>query len=136
MSRPGITVMLHSLFNRNEKDEADKYYGKIRKSAEMNEEKVTIEFEDGIKIELTDEGQSCCEYRYISCDDDVNRIIGSELVKIEIKKTEEKEEDYEIHEMAFVDIQTNQCFITFCTHNEHNGYYGGFILSLKEVQEE
>jgi len=133
IGRTGITVMLHQIFGGKQEDAAEKYYGKTIKNATIDEEKIIIEFEDEIKIMITDEGQSCCEHRYISCDDDINRIIGTKLTKIEIKKTEEKEEDYEVHEISFIDIQTDKCFITFCTHNEHNGYYGGFVLSLKEI---
>ena len=33
-----------------------------------------------------------------------------------------------VHEVQFLNIETSLGIITFETHNEHNGYYGGFYI--------
>jgi hypothetical protein len=35
----------------------------------------------------------------------------------------------EVHEQTFLKIRTNNGDATVVTHNEHNGYYGGFNIS-------
>ena len=97
-----------------------------------------ISFENSPDIIIFDDGQSCCENRFMSTDDDIQSLISSELLKIIAKDgpTEEKgEEDYcsEVHETCFVEIATTQGHITLVTHNEHNGYYGGFDLVVREI---
>lgn len=132
MGHQGFCVMLHELFS-NKKDAAEKYYGKQIQNAEIIEDELIITFSDGIKVAILDDGQSCCEERYMTCDDDVNDLIGNELRAIQIKDGGEKEDNYESYEWAFVDIVTDKSVVQLCTHNKHNGYYGGFAVSIKEI---
>lgn len=132
MSHPGIGAMLHYLGGGSKKDPA-LYYGKTIRKAELVDDKFNIEFEDGIKIQISDEGQSCCESRYLTCDDNLNELVGQKLVRIEVKEATEREHEWATHEICFLEIQGDKSSITFATHNEHNGYYGGFGLSIDEV---
>lgn len=129
----GLGVMLHALSGGTE-ESASKYYGRRIIAASVNDERARLEFEDGITIDITDEGQSCCEHRYITCDDNPDHIVSGVLQKIEVTPvpSETGEWDNE-HERAFVEIATDSGHIKFCTHNEHNGYYGGFALNIREV---
>ncbi len=97
----------------------------------------TISFKDGINLTLIDSNQQCCEHRYITCDDKLDEFIGSKFLGIDIKEstaTVEETEDFDTHhDIEFVEIKTTKGSITLCTHNEHNGYYGGFNLEIKEL---
>jgi hypothetical protein len=94
---------------------------------------IVIELEDGFILKLSDEGQSCCEERYITCDDNLSDLIGSKFTGIrELSTTDEiGEEDYGSHEIIFIEIRAEDTVCTVCTHNVHNGYYGGFDLNIQ-----
>lgn len=135
MSQNGFMVNLHYLCGGS-KHRPDEYYGRKISSAYILNNRLCIGFEDGKKIQIWDAGQTCCESRYITCDDDPQDLIGGVLSNIETKNGGEKENDYETHEMVFIDIITNKGMITLTTHNEHNGYYGGFALTITEPGED
>jgi hypothetical protein len=90
---------------------------------------ITILFTDGAKLRIWDDGQSCCEHRYVTCDDDLSGYVGALIASIEERDAADvQDENGECHEQRFVVIATTLGSITICTHNEHNGYYGGFSL--------
>lgn len=124
--------MVQTLFGTSE--DLEKYKGLVIKKANLDREaepdRINIEFVSGGKIFIYDNGQSCCEHRYITCDDDFDTLLGGKLLNIEVKKYEDKEADYDVHEKCFVEISTDKGFVTFTTHNKHNGYYGGFGLTI------
>ena len=99
----------------------------------LDNEALTLTFEDGKWITVSDEGQHCCEERYITCDDNLDAIIGSYLVRVEHKGVGDFDKDPErdYHETAFIEVMTSNGAITLCTHNIHNGYYGGFHLVVR-----
>lgn len=39
----------------------------------------------------------------------------------------------EVHETKFIIVRTSKGEFTVVNHNEHNGYYGGFSLSVEPV---
>lgn len=109
--------------------------GKKITAIDLNEERLLFTFIDGTKMQLSDEGQSCCEYRYLHSDDDIQAFIGSELINAEVLEgpyTEDKD-GFEVHEIAFLAVRTNYGTFTIETHNEHNGYYGGFLINAAIV---
>lgn len=112
---------------------AEKYIGKIITDAKLNDNRFHLTFDDGVKIVIFDNGQSCCEYRYMSTDDDVSSLIGHKLLDIESKDGPYSGDDDGLHETCFVEIGTDDNFITLVNHNEHNGYYGGFGLNISEI---
>lgn len=87
---------------------------------------------DTHKLIMIDDGQSCCEHRYFTCDDDYEGLTGSELVSIEQVDYKENGDDY-VHEESFIKVQTSTGFITIVSHNEHNGYYGGINRTFKVI---
>lgn len=86
-------------------------------------------FTDGSKLKISDEGQSCCENRYMSTDDDLSEFIGAKLLGAAIKDAPDVD-DYEwgLHEVQFLEVKTDRGVFTMASHNEHNGYYGGFSV--------
>lgn len=127
----GIGAMFHYL-SGGSANSADKYYGKKITSAKMEEERLTLGLEGGPAIQIWDDGQSCCESRYMRTDDDVRTLIGGTLQRIEAKEGPTVDDDYDVHEQVFVEVATDKGFITIANHNEHNGYYGGFGLTITE----
>lgn len=86
-------------------------------------------FEDDTKMMLFDNGQSCCEVRYMRTDDDLEQFIESKLLDAEIADGPEIDDVlYGTHETQFLNIKTNLGIFTMTTHNEHNGYYAGFLI--------
>lgn len=113
-----------------------KYIGKTITDAEMDGNSLKITFDDDVLIELSDDGQSCCEHRYMTCDDNPKDLIGSKLLSISEKEGRhlpEDEDRYGKHEIVFLEVQTDKTSIQLATHNEHNGYYGGFSLNIREI---
>ena len=98
-----------------------------------DDDELFLTFADGVRIQIRDNGQSCCEHRYIQTDDDVKTLVGNRLMSISIKNAPNEENEYGEHEVQFLEVQTSGGLVTFAAHNEHNGYYGGFALGISEV---
>lgn len=128
----GLGAMLHILGGGSPKSASD-YCGRTITAATFSEEELRLTFSDGVTIRIWDNGQSCCEHRYMTCDDDVQDLVGRQLREIVVKEGPEGDSEYGEHQIAFLEIATDRNSVTVCTHNEHNGYYGGFGLSLDEV---
>lgn len=126
----GIGAMLHQLSGGSENDPSE-FIGKIIEDIQISDNRLKIDFTDASKIDIWDDGQSCCESRYMTTDDDIKSIIGKTIVHIVSKGIEfELDSNDESHEIVFIEIMTNDGFITLVNHNEHNGYYGGFGLTI------
>ena len=97
---------------------------------------VVLHFTDGTGLELWDDGQSCCESRYMTTDDDLSRLAGETLTDItltdgpDLNKGTEDSGGWpaDPHDTQFLNIHTNLGRVQVVTHNEHNGYYGGFWI--------
>ena len=89
-------------------------------------------FTDKTEVYVTDSGQDCCETRYMTTDDDLNSFIGTKLLGLEIKDAPDVDVDGFVHEVQFLEIQTSKGVFTMANHNEHNGYYGGFCITVEE----
>jgi len=128
--------MLHKL--GGELNDPEKYYNREITSAffsgdeDGHPDRLHLVFADGTKISISDHGQSCCESRYMTCDDKVETLIGGTLLRIEGKEGKTVEEECSEHETCFVEVATDKGFITITNHNEHSGYYGGFSLAIQE----
>ncbi|OWK41997.1 hypothetical protein FRUB_04482 [Fimbriiglobus ruber] len=128
--------MVHYLTGGSKHDPKE-YYGKRITSAEFADNRLLIGFEGGVRIAIFDDGQSCCESRYMTTADDVTWLVGKTLKAIAAKEGPEVEgECGDSHEQVFLEIETPDGSITFANHNEHNGYYGGFGLTIEEVERE
>ena len=129
----GLGAMIHYLSGGSEHS-ASEYYGQKILSAEIVDNRLRLGLKNGKTIEIWDNGQSCCENRYMSTDDDVSSLVGKKLTQIACKEGPTVDEDYNVHEQVFVEVATNKGFITIANHNEHNGYYGGFGLTITEKE--
>lgn len=114
----------------------EKIIGKTISYMKLEDDVLSIGFSDNTRIQIYDDGQSCCEARYITTEDNLDYFIGANLVKIEERKAApiEESEYGDVHEIVFVDITTTHGVVQLCSHNEHNGYYGGFDLVVKELE--
>lgn len=113
--------------------------GKIITKASLDDEgeALTLEFKDGSAIQLKDDGQSCCESRYMRTDDDLSAFVGAKLTGGEIRaagESEEPESGDNCHDIEFLVIKTDRGDFTMTNHNEHNGYYGGFAIRASTVR--
>lgn len=122
MSNLGIGAMLP----------ADEYYGRRIIRAEIIDNKLKLWLDNGRCIAIWDNSQSCCESRYMSTDDDVQSLVSHTLTRIETKVGPDITDGWGDHETCFVEVGTSVGFITLINHNEHNGYYGGFDLTITE----
>lgn len=108
-----------------------KYHGKKITRVSLQDNEFVMWFDVG-SLTVVDEGQSCCESRYITCDDDIHSIVGGALLDIDYKEGPDIDVgDGDCHETCFVEVCTSAGFINMTSHNEHNGYYGGFAIGLK-----
>jgi hypothetical protein len=116
---------------------------KVIETVAEDDQGMAIRFTDGSRLCIWDGGQSCCESRYMTCDDDLSGHEGGQLISIDTEASgaqpaDEKADDDDdewstgdCHEVQFVKVQTTKGSFTLCTHNSHNGYYGGFSLRVK-----
>ena len=126
----GVGAMLH-LMGGGSRHSADEFYGSRITKAELAGNRLLLTLDDERKIAIFDDGQSCCESRYMTTDDDPSSLVGHELRRIEAKSGPTEDEEYGgAHETCFVEVGTDAGFITLTNHNEHNGYYGGFGLTI------
>jgi len=89
---------------------------------------LNIDFADA-RLRIFDDGQSCCESRYMVCDDDLTAYIGAQLMDVTIEDAPDMPDEYGVHQVQFLHVKTSAGSFTVSSHNEHNGYYGGFYIS-------
>lgn len=135
MSQLGEGVMLGILFGNAETVEAHNgAIGKVIKAIDFSEDALLLHFKDGTGIKIFDDGQSCCEHRYMTTDDDLQSFVNTEFVDLELREAPDQEGEYgEPHEIQFLLVNTKKGTFTVETHNEHNGYYGGFLIVVREL---
>lgn len=132
MENLGMGVMLGILGGNEETVGSIKSsLNKIIETAKLDGDALVISFTDGTKLTIWDDGQSCCEHRYMSTDDDLLYYNGSTLLDLELKSVIYEDHEYDTHEIQFLDIKTSYGVFTMVNHNEHNGYYGGFWIQAK-----
>lgn len=138
MGQLGIGAMLGRLGGNEESVKAitsvlNKTIKYVKVDEEMNA--LRFEFKDGTKFKIFDDGQSCCESRYMRTDDDLTQFSGAIFIGAELKDAPNIEDEYGDHEVQFLEIQTDKGVFTCSNHNEHNGYYGGFwvICAMEDV---
>jgi hypothetical protein len=132
MENLGVGVML-GILGGNEKTvtSIQSSLNKTIEKVELDDEQLFISFIDGSELVIWDGGQSCCESRYMTTDDNLSDFSGATLLDLELKSVEYKDLDYGEHEIQFLDVKTSEGVFTMVNHNEHNGYYGGFWIQAK-----
>jgi len=104
--------------------------GKTISGLKLDDDALHFVFDDGSKMKLQDDGQSCCESRYMRTDDDLAYYVGAKLLGADTKEAPSIEDsDYGSHDVEFLVIETDRGSFTMSSHNEHNGYYGGFWIT-------
>ena len=136
-NRLGMRVMTNMLSGSDQRSQAavKQALGKKISAAKVEDDVVKLTFDDGSALKLKDDGQSCCEHRYLMTDDDPADLAGTTLVDIEVRDATSEEGEYgECHEVQFLAIKTSLGTLTVACHNEHNGYYGGFSIEAEYQQ--
>lgn len=99
----------------------------------MDDKTVRLDFDTGKRLEISDKGQTCCESRYLTTDDDLEYHVGAVFLGAEVADGSCTDYEYETHEIQFLNLKTSRGVVTIETHNEHNGYYGGFFICPQVV---
>jgi hypothetical protein len=102
--------------------------------AMTNDDKLKFDFTDGAAMVLFDNGQSCCEDRYMTTDDELQDFVGATLLGAKAADYDEVPAGEDVHEIAFLHIATSKGVFTMQTHNKHNGCYGGFDVVTRMVK--
>lgn len=136
MSQNGMGVMLGILGGNEEtvntvKSSLNKTIEKVWLDEETD--KLNFKFTDGTGMYLFDDGQSCCEHRYMVTADDLTEYENAKLLDVELKYAPDQEYEYGTHEVQFLDVKTDKGVFQMANHNEHNGYYGGFWLVARPL---
>lgn len=106
-------------------------YKSVGGYTETDAKVLELAFDDGSRLAIEDTGQSCCEHRYLTCDDDLAAFAGATLMDIELRDgPDNPETEDDTHEQQFLIVTTSAGSFTVACHNEHNGYYGGICPVL------
>lgn len=132
---PGFGVMVNRLFGNPKHVGIERYIGKTISSVALKNNKLLFEFSDGERMKIWDDGQSCCEKRYMVCDDNLANFSGAKLLGAEVQDAPPVQAEYEEHEVQFLKVHTSIGDITASNHNEHNGYYGGFSMIVEDASD-
>lgn len=127
----GMGVMIGLLSGNANSVEAFKHaIGKTLVSATLEGDVLSLKLGDGSTVRVSDDGQSCCESRYMVCDDDLSSFDGAEIVDFELRDapSPDSPDHYTEHDVQFFVVKTTKGEIVCSNHNEHNGYYGGFLI--------
>ncbi len=125
----GLGVMIQSLGGNEETVNAvTSSLGKVIDVVYLSDNRLVFQFGDNTKLIMYDNGQSCCETRYMRTDDDLTEYAGATLLDFELKSAPNMVDEYGEHEVQFLDVKTSKGIFQMANHNEHNGYYGGFYI--------
>ena len=136
MSKLGLGVMIN-LLSGSYAESVGVFRQNIDKKIadlEISEEELIFTFTDGTRMKMFDDGQSCCETRYMHTDDDLKYFVGAQLWNAEVREGPAKQvECGEEEETQFLVITTSKGQFTVVNYNIHNGYYGGFDIKAVMV---
>ena len=123
-------VNLHRLNSDDSKESNGvvKSKGKTISKVEITDNVLVISFTDDTTLSIRDDGQTCCESRYMVTDDDLPYYAGATLLSVEISDAPNQEDEYGDHEVQFLRVNTNKGTFVLSNHNEHNGHYSGFAM--------
>jgi len=113
-------------------DKISKSVGKEIAGVTLLDSRLHFVFTDKTEIYITDSARFCCETRYMTTDDELDSFVGAKLFGLEVKDAPGMD-DADGVEVQFLEIQTSKGALTMVNHNEHNGYYGGFCITVEEV---
>lgn len=71
----------------------------------------------------------------MTTDDALEDFVGADFLGAEVREGGETDDDeYGVHEVEFLVVKTSLGDFTVETHNEHNGYYGGFWMEARKIE--
>jgi len=136
----GLGVLINALGGNEDSVKVFKEaLGKKIEKLCLKDNKLQFGMEGGQELDLVDDGQSCCEQRYFTTDDDLDYFVGATLMGGEVRDAPSIDDEYGEHNVNFLVITTSKGCFTIEAHNEHNGYYGGFWIIAKkggEIEDE
>src|SRR6185312_7899172 len=97
----GIGAMLHALGGGSKHDPKE-FFGRTVCGAEIIDDRLRLTLDGGEQIEIWDDGQSCCENRWLTCDDDLKSLCGHTLARIDTKSGPNESSEWGDHEVCFV----------------------------------
>ena len=127
MSNLGFGVMISQLGEGGESAQAVLHVkGKLIRAISMHDnvpdphhyrDELRLEFDKQVLV-FYDDGQSCCEHRYMHTDDDLQSFVGANFISAEIRDVGEvRSGEYgEAHEIDFLLINTTMGTFTIETH--------------------
>jgi len=104
----GIGAILGRLSGNKESDELfSSKIGKTIESLKIENDELRFSFvDDSEPIKLFDDGQSCCEHRYMHTDDDLEYYVGATLQGAEVADGPGGEDEYgEEKESQFLKVR-------------------------------
>ena len=124
---------MHSLFGGDDPETFDTITQAVSKAIDKvwldaDHNKLRFAFSDGTGMKVWDDGQSCCEDRYMHTDDNLAYFTGAEFVGAAIHQAPDVPDENGTHEVQFLFVTTSKGVFTVETHNVHNGYYSGFLV--------
>lgn len=137
MTNLGMGVLLYRLFGDQETPKAlNGAIGKEIAALGIQDYALVFTFTDGTGLKLFDNGQSCCEHRYMHTDDALDDFVGATLLDAEVRDGGEEPAEYgDVKESQFLVITTSIGQFTVVNYNEHNGYYGGFAIAARTIED-
>lgn len=132
----GVGVMIGLLSgNRESVETFNEAIGKVIADLEIADDELVFTFSDETKIKLFDDGQSCCEKRYMHTDDELQDFIGASLQGADVQEGPTEDAQWgDEKEFAFLIVTTTKGQFTVVNYNEHNGYYGGFLIRAAALE--
>lgn len=124
--------MLHT-WTEEDMDCIQRSLGKTIEWIELADDVLRVLFTDQTELRIADRGQSCCERRYMRTDDTLlSYYVGATLLNVELRDVvkDSSSNGDDVHEIQFLAILTDRGVLTISSHNEHNGYYGGFCIRV------
>jgi predicted phage gp36 major capsid-like protein len=108
--------------------------GKKIIEVKFSDDTIFLTFADMKTLWIWDGGQSCCERRFMRTDDNIQELVGLDFEGLELSTVARCSfESLDEREIQFLKVKAGWVEVVFSSHNEHNGYYGGFSICVKEV---
>lgn len=130
MGQIGMGVMIQMLAGNEDSVKAiESATGKEIAKLAIEDDRLKFTFVDDSVMSLFDDGQSCCERRYMHTDDDLSHYVGATLQDAEVREGPSESGEYgDAKDSAFLIVTTSKGQFTVVNYNVHNGYYGGFAI--------
>lgn len=96
------------------------------------DEGLWFKLEGGLNFQILDNGQDCCEERYMSTDDALAYFVGASFLDAWIADADYgiDPESYNQVDVQFLIVRTSLGEFTVANYNIHNGFYGGWRMEV------